>query len=122
MAVFTTATSVLQASATNTAGSTTTGSWIDMTGTAGGLVDLLVTNGGTGPTVACSAFVDSSPDNGTTIYQDIGGGTANTTASAVNPFHVVVPAGTRYIRSRFTGNTSQSVTVQADVHRFTGAT
>lgn len=117
---FTTAAVALQASATNTAAGTTTGSWIDITASGGGLASLLVTNGGTGPTIACSGSIDASPDNGTTVYNDLGTFTAGVTASTTYYGHVIVPPGTRYIRSRFTGNTVQGVTVQADFQKLTG--
>lgn len=109
----------LQASATNTAGGTTTGSWIAINTTFGGLVSAKVTNGATGPTVGCEFHLDTSPDNGTTEYPDLAAGKAGVANNGVYPFHAYIRPGTRYIRSRFTGNTGQDVTVQADFQEAT---
>lgn len=109
-----------QASATNTATSTTTGSWINLTAKYEARLSGLITNGGTGPTVPCTMFVDLSPDNGTTIYSGAGGQfTAGVTAST--SYYGAFPdfAGW-YVRTRFTGNTGQSVTVQADIMTLDG--
>lgn len=117
---FSTADIEVQASASNSAGGTTTGSWIDVGATAGrlgGLLTAKITNGGTGPTVECVGFLESSPDNGTTAYRLGAVVAGGTTANAVTSGSSVIPAGTRYIRTVFTGNTGQSVTVEADLQR-----
>jgi len=119
MATWTTSDIEVQASASNAAGATATSSWIDLITAAGGLVCCKITNGGTAPTIACSASVDLSPDNGTTAYNDFAVGTAGLVISAVYNFFVDVPPGTRYLRTRFTGNTGQAVTVQADFQKLT---
>jgi hypothetical protein len=110
----------LQASATNSAGGTTTGSWVNVSATYGGEVAAKVTNGATGPTLPCEFYLDTSPDNGTTVYAQRGYGKAGVANDGVYTFFVPVPFGTRYIRTRFTGNTAQSVTVQADLQAATG--
>lgn len=112
-------TAAAQASATNTAGSTTTGSWIDITACITAVVLAKITNGGTGPTVACTCSIDLSPDNGSTVYAGAGGSfTAGTTSSTTytGAFDVT---GNMYFRTVFSGNTAQSVTVQADVEKRT---
>jgi hypothetical protein len=101
----------LQASATNTAAGTTTGSSLDLTTKFGGLATLIVTNGGTGPTIACDAILESSRDN--TNWHELTRQTAGTTLSTAYTFNVEVPASVMYLRSKFTGNTAQSVTVEA---------
>ena len=114
-------TAVAQTSTSNTAGSTTTGSWIDLTAVYSSTIYALITNGGTGPTVGCSVRVDLSTDNGTTIYQGVLGtylaGTANSTTYW---FAFSLPPDTMYARVVFTGNTGQAVTVQADIVKLTG--
>lgn len=111
---FSTARVVLQASASNAAGATATGAgWVDISGRGGGLVSAKVVNGATGPSAGCAFFLDVSPD-GTDVYESFGYGLADVANNGVYPFHVHVPFGTRFIRSRFTGNTGQAVTVQAD--------
>ena len=106
-----------QASATNTAGSTTTGSSVDLTTALGCTVTLEIINGATGPTVPCSAIVDVSNDNSDWMILFVAyAGTAN---AQTYTFQVQIPADVMYARSRFTGNTAQSVTVEADGHELT---
>lgn len=116
---FSTTAVAVQASASNSAGGTTTSSSVDCgatAGRAGGLLTGKITNGGTGPTVECVGYVEVSPD-GTTwtrLGPLVAGGT---TASAVTGGSYRVQPGTRNVRTVFTGNTGQAVTVQADLHR-----
>jgi len=115
------ATVVAQASASNAAAGTTTGSWIDLTAAYKASILALITNGGTGPTVACTARIDLSPDNGTTIYTGAGGAfQAGITASTTYAAEFSLPEDTMYARIVFTGNTAQAVTVQADATKLTG--
>jgi hypothetical protein len=111
-------TTAAQASATNTGGSTTTGSWIDVSGAYESSLLALITNGGTGPTLPCTARVDLSPNNGTTVYLGAGGSfAAGTAASAVYSAAFPLGGDAMYARVVFSGNTGQSVTVQADITR-----
>lgn len=102
---------VLQASVSNPAGSTTTGVTLDLTTKFGGLATLIVTNGGTGPTIGCEVVIQHSRD--ATNWYDFPSQTMSTTASDVKTFNVIVPEATMYIRSVFRGNTGQAVTVEA---------
>ncbi len=105
-----------QASATNTAGSTATSSTFAINYGVAGVAK--VTNGGTGPTVGCDFVIEVSNDSGTTWFE-WSRQTAPTTNSGVYlfPFAIgVAGAGgdwTSY-RSKFTGNTAQSVTIECD--------
>lgn len=113
-------TAAAQSSTSNSAGGTTTGSWIDVTGAYSVSVLAKITNGGTGPTVAASVAVDLSTDNGTTVYASVGGKkVAGTTNSAVYSFLFTLPPDTMYLRTVFTDNTGQAVTVQADITKIT---
>lgn len=117
---FTTADVELAASQSNAALATVTGSWVDITGRGGGLVTAKITNGATGPTLGCAFYLDVSPDNGSTIYLEYGYGLADVANNGEYTFAVYVPPGVRYLRVRFTGNTGQTVTVQADFMAFAG--
>lgn len=108
------------ASATNTAGSTTRGT-LDLRTALGALVTLKITNGGTGPTVQCEGRVlvahnDSTTPTAASAGTDwktifvFGGGTTN---SAVTEQHIVIPTAAQHVEVEFTGNTAQSVTVEA---------
>lgn len=115
-------------SAANTAGSTTRGR-LDCTGVDGGIVTFRMTNGGTGPTVQCTARVlvahkDSamptaaSEGTGDTDWKqvyEIGGGTTN---SASTRGSYCFGPEVAYLEVEFTGNTAQSVTVEAHATTF----
>jgi hypothetical protein len=115
------ATVVAQASASNAAAATTTGSWIDLRDAYKAGILARVTNGGTGPTVGCTISIDLSPDNGTTVYAGAGGSyLAGITASTPYSVDFPLPEETMYARVVFAGNTGQAVTVQADAVKLTG--
>lgn len=101
----------LQSSASNAAAGTTTGTALDLTSKYGGLATLKVANGATGPTVACSARLEVSHDNSTwkTFFQ----ATAAAGNSAVTEWAIEIPPSVMYLRSVFSGNTGQAVTVEA---------
>ena len=113
---------VLVSSAANTAGSTTRGR-LDCTAADGGMIRWRLTNGGTGPTVACEARVlvarkqtsmpaaaaeGTGDDDWKLIAVQSGGVTASVTTRGFFEFGPEVA----YIEIEFTGNTGQSVTVE----------
>lgn len=114
------------ASTSNGAGSTTRGTR-DMRGKHGGLLTVKFTNGGTGPTVQCTATVLIAHNSGATptagsegsdwkTYAVVGGsGVAN---SAVTPFSIVIPPCC-HLEVEFAGNTGQAVTVEAILTEYT---
>lgn len=113
----------LVTSATNTATSTTRGR-LDMTSYDGGYLTMRITNGATGPTIACvgrvlvghkdsampSAAGEGTADGDWKQVWEFGGLTAN---SATARGQWVIPPGVAYVEVEFTGNTAQSVTVEA---------
>ena len=116
----------LVASTSNAAGSTTRGTR-DMRGKHGGLLTAKITNGGTGPTVQCTATVLIAHNSGATptagsegadwkTYAVLGGG--GTAASAVTPLSMVIPPCC-HVEVEFTGNTGQAVTVEAIITDYT---
>jgi hypothetical protein len=108
----------LQASATNTAGSTTTGTAFDLTTKVGPHhITATIVNGGTGPTVACDFVVEVSADNST--FYEYSRQTAGVTASTTYTFNVPLSGAIMYVRSKFVGNTAQSVTVLATMQECT---
>jgi hypothetical protein len=100
---------VLQTSSSNAAAATTTGTALDLTTKFGGLATLTITNGGTGPTIACDAVLEVSRDN--TNWTEFSRQTAGVAISTVYTFNIDVPISVMYVRSKFTGNTGQAVTV-----------
>lgn len=116
----------LVASTSNAAGSTTRGTR-DMRGKHGGLLTAKITNGGTGPTVQCTATVLIAHNSGATptagsegadwkTYAVLGGG--GTAASAVTPLSIVIPPCC-HVEVEFAGNTGQAVTVEAIITDYT---
>src|SRR4051794_4313013 len=104
-----------QASASNAAGATATSSAQATSYGVSGVA--MVTNGGTGPTVACDFVIEVSNDGGTSWFE-WSRQTASATSSAVTrfPFQLGIGTGADFghYRTKFTGNTGQAVTVQAD--------
>lgn len=110
-----------QASASNAAAGTTTGSSFAINYGVSGLAQ--ITNGGSGPTIGCDFVIQVSNDGGSTWFE-WSRQTANTTSSAVNLFQFELGAsspglGWDHYRTVFTGNTAQAVTVQADASTVT---
>jgi len=117
----------LVASAANTAGSTTRGT-IDLNAVQGpSVLTFKITNGGTGPTVQCTAKVmiahnSTLPTAGAegtdwkVLFPAVGPGTA---ASASLARSYTIPAAVMCLEIEFTGNTGQSVTVEAYMSEFT---
>ena len=108
---------IIAAATSNTAGSTTTGTAIDLTTKYGGLLTIKITNGGTGPTVAASAKVYTSGDNSNfKLFAQV---TGDVTSSSVNEWSMEIPLGVMYVRVDVTGNTAQSVTCEAFLQELT---
>jgi hypothetical protein len=116
------------ASTTNAAGSTTRGT-LDLRGKYGCTLTYKITNGAAGPSAQCEAKVliahnDGSTPNAASAGSDwktvsrVGGGTAN---SAVTEWSIDLQC-VQHVEVEFTGNTGQSVTVEAYATEFTSVT
>ena len=108
---------IVAASTSNTSGSTTTGTAINLTTALGGLLTAKITNGGTGPTVACDLVIEVSGDN--TNWKTFARFRHTTANNDVGEWAVNIPVGTMYVRAVFTGNTVQAVTVEAFLQELT---
>jgi hypothetical protein len=117
---------LVAAATSNTAGSTTRGT-VDLRTALGGVLTMKITNGGTGPTVQCEGRVLIAHNTGSTptaasagtdwkTVWVFGGGTTN---SAVTEQSWDVPAGVMHAEVEFTGNTGQTVTVEAFMSELT---
>lgn len=113
---------VLVSSAANTSGSTTRGR-IDLSAADGGHVTFRMTNGGTGPSTQCvarilvshatslpAAAAEGTGDDDWKLVREVGGGL---TASASTRGRFVFGPEVRHLEIEFTGNATQSVTVEA---------
>lgn len=117
---------LVAAGTSNTAGSTTRGT-VDLRTAGGGLLTVKITNGATGPTAqaVCNVLVAhnagatpaaaSAGADWKTIWS-IGGGTAN---SGVTEQSMVVDESVMHLEVEFSGNTAQSVTVEAFLSEIT---
>jgi hypothetical protein len=101
----------------------TSSSWIDLSAGYGALLDIKLTNGATGPTVAAQVQVQvaanyngGSPTLVTNFGGALVGGVAN---SGVYYFSVEIPIGAAAIRLVAGSNTGQNVTVDADISHVT---
>lgn len=101
-----------QSPVSNTSGSTTTGTAVNLTTGYGCLVTAKITNGATGPTVACDFVVNVSNDNFSADLIEVFRATAGTANNGIYYFSFELPACVMYANTVFTGNTGQAVTVQ----------
>src|SRR5690242_9378085 len=108
---------IISAGTSNTAGSTTTGTAVDLTTRYGGLLTAKITNGGTGPTVAAQVNVYTSGDNSN--FKLLASLVGDSVASSVNEWAVDIPAAAMYVRADVTGNTAQAVTCEAFLQELT---
>ncbi len=108
---------IIAAATSNTAGSTVTGTAINLTTAYGGLITIKITNGATGPTVPASAKVYTSGDN--TNFKLFATLTGDSTNNSVNEWSVDISAPTMYARVDVTGNTAQTVTCEAFLQELT---
>ncbi len=111
-----------QASASNAASATLTGSAFAINYGVSGVAT--VTNGGSGPTLGCDFVLQVSNDGGSSAWFEWSRQTAGTTASATYtvPFALGVcglGGDFDHYRTVFTGNTGQTVTCQADAETTT---
>jgi hypothetical protein len=115
MASATKASVTFQASASTSAGGTTTGTGQDLTTALGCLITAKITNGATGPTVACDFIVEVSVDG--SAWKEFCRATAQLGNNVVTEFSVLLPVAVMHARTKFTGNTAQAVTVEAFGHK-----
>ena len=93
----------------------TTATAVNLTDGYGATVNIKLTNGGTGPTIAAQVQVELSEDN-SEWYKFGGplvGGVANNGIYSWGG--IEIPMGTQYLRLVAGSNTGQNVTVDADI-------
>jgi hypothetical protein len=112
----------LASAVTLTAGAgNTTSSAVDLSTGYGAVVDIQLTNGATGPSVAAQVQVQVAADSGGTLYVNFGGPLVGSlTNSAVSKWSVEIPIGAASVRIVSGSNATQNVTLDADVSNVTG--
>ena len=117
MAATKTLRTIIAAATSNSAGSTTTGTVIDLTTKYGGFLTIKITNGGTGPTVAASAYIYVSGDNSN--FKLVTTLAATTTNSLAHEWGIEIPPSVMYLRVDVKDNTAQAVTCEAFLNELT---
>ncbi len=81
----------------------------------GGVLDIKITNGATGPTIAATAIIWTSPDN-SNWYKLPGGSLGSTLGNAVVTSWgaIPVPIGTKYLKVVSGSNTGQNVVIRVE--------
>jgi hypothetical protein len=101
----------------------TNGSWIDLSAGYGALVDIKLTNGATGPTVAAQVQVQVAANynaGSPTLVTNFGGALIGLTSNnGVAQFSVEIPIAAAAVRLVAGSNTGQNVTVDADLSQVT---
>lgn len=114
-------------SASNAAGATTRGT-LSLVTAQGGILTMKITNGATGPTIACTANVLIA-HNATTPtaasagadWKTIWSFAGSVTNSAIVEQSIEIGSGVMQLEVEFTGNTAQAVTVEAFLSEVTNA-
>ncbi|SMP71942.1 hypothetical protein [Noviherbaspirillum suwonense] len=88
------------------------GAWVDTRAYGRQTVRWKLTNGGSAPGVAPTLIVQTSPDNGTTVYDEytVGG---DTITNSVNSGPIATDDTTMYVRVGVYGHTTNTVTAEA---------
>lgn len=101
-----------------------TSSVIDLSTTYGSTINIKLTNGATGPTVAAQVqvVVGNNYNAGSpTLLTNFGGACVGSTSnSAVSYFSIEIPIGIEAVELVAGSNTGQAVTVDADISSVTG--
>ena len=104
-------------------GGNTNSSWIDLSGVFESQIDIKITNGATGPTVAAQVQVQVANDynaGSPTLPANFGGAlVASITNNDINYFSITIPIGCAAVRLVAGSNTGQNVTIDADISRVT---
>jgi hypothetical protein len=114
-------TSIWSATTLTAAAADTTSSTINLTAGYGSQVNIKLTNGATGPTIAAQVQVRVANDSGATLVTNFGGafvgGVAN---NGVYYASIEIPIGVGALILVAGSNTGQNVTVDADISTVTG--
>lgn len=115
------------ASASNAAGATTRGT-LSLVKAQGGILTMKITNGATGPTIACTGNVLIAHNATTPTAASAGADwktlwsfTGLTTNNGIVERAIEIGPGVMQLEAEFTGNTAQAVTVEAFFSEITDA-
>lgn len=96
----------------------TTSTAVDISAGYGADINIKLTNGATGPTIAAQVIVQVSPDN-SNWYELAGPLVGSTANSAVVSWTLRLPAEVKFVRTVSGSNTGQNVTLRVEVTEIT---
>ena len=111
-------TSIWASQSLSAGGGDTTSTAVNLDDGYGAQVNIKLTNGATGPTIAAQVIIQFSADD-TTYFDASVPLVGNTDNSGVESWSVPVPIGVEYIELVAGSNTGQAVTVDADISEVT---
>lgn len=107
----------LLASTSVAAATPTNGTELDLSTKYGGLLTVKMTNGATGPTLPCNAYVYvGGATTEKKLFAKLLGDSVN---NSVNEYAVDIPASVMFLNITFQDNTAQAVTCEAFVEELT---
>lgn len=113
-------TSIWSAQTLTAGAGNTTSSSVNLTAVFESQINIKLTNGATGPTIAAQVQVQVANDSGGTLWTNFGGALVGTTTNSdVIYFSVTIPIGVAAVRLVAGSNTGQNVTVDADISTVT---
>jgi len=89
------------------------GAWVDTRAYGRQTVRYKVTNGTSAPGAGPTIIVQTSPDNGTNIYDEYSAGVGDTISGSVNSGPIQTDDTSMYVRVGFYGHTTNAVTCEA---------
>lgn len=96
------------------------GTLVDLTAIYGAQLNIQLTNGATGPTIAAQVQIQVANDAAGTLWTNYGGAlVGSTTNSAVTSWSIDLPIGIGAVRLVSGSNTAQAVTLDADISKVT---
>lgn len=114
-------TSLFSATTLTAGAGNTTSSNVSLATAYGAQVDITLTNGATGPTIAAQVQIQVANDAAGTLFVNFGGPlVGSVTNSAVGSFSVDLPIGVAAVQLVAGSNTGQNVTLNADISIVTG--
>jgi len=94
---------------------------IDLSAGYGAQLDIQITNGGTGPTIAGQAQIQVANDVAGTLFTNFGGPlTGGVSNNGVSSWSIDIPIGVARLRIVSGSNTGQATTLDADISQVTG--
>lgn len=92
----------------------------DLTGSYGAQLDIKLTNGATGPTIAAQVQIQVAADSGGTLWTNFGGPLVGPTSNnGTASWSIDLPIGVAAVRLVSGSNTGQNVTLDADISKVT---